>query len=421
MPRTIVIVAATTGYQTRIFEETAKRIGFKVVMATDRCRHLDDPWQDGALPVRFHQPDAGAETLSHLDVPPDGIIAVGDKPTVVAALTAEQLGLRFHPRDAVETCRNKFLARERFLAAGLNAPYYYRVSLDMEVGEAARCARFPCVLKPLGLSGSRGVIRADDEFDFTEAFDRIRCLLEQHEIARLQEEQNRYILVESYIPGREYAIEGLVTDGRLRVLAIFDKPDELEGPYFEETIYATPSRAAAEVQAELVETTQRAVTALGLTNGPIHAEMRHNAEGAWMLEVAARPIGGLCARSLRFEGGITLEEVLLRFAAGEDVSSIERESCASGVMMIPIPKSGIFDSFSGAEEAASVPGIEDVIITAKKGQKLEQLPEGSSYLGFVFARADSPELVESALREAHARLHFEIMTELPALRPSIPG
>jgi len=416
VPRKILIVAATTGYQTRIFEETAKQIGFEVVMATDRCRHLEDPWQDGALPVRFHQPDAGVETLSHLDARPDGILAIGDKPTVLAAATAEQLGLPFHPREAVEACRNKFLARERFLAAGLNVPYYYRVSLDMEVGEAARCARFPCVLKPLGLSGSRGVIRAEDEFDFIQAFERIRSILEQRDIVRLDEEQDRYIQVESYIPGREYAIEGLVAGGQLRVLAVFDKPDELEGPYFEETIYVTPSRASAEIQADLIQTTQRAVTALGLTHGPVHAEMRHNAEGTWMLEMAARPIGGLCARSLRFDGGKSLEEVLLRFAVGDDAGSLRREPCASGVMMIPIPKSGIFDSYSGLEEAAAVPSIEDVIVTAKKGQKLQQLPEGSSYLGFIFARANSPAEVEAALRDSHSRLRFQIMTELPSAR-----
>ena len=215
-------------------------------MATDRCRHLEDPWADGALPVRFHQPEAGAETLSHLEARPDGIIAIGDKPTVLAAAAAEQLGLIFHPRPAVETCRNKFLARERFLAAGLNVPYYYRVSLDMPGGEAGRAARFPCVLKPLGLSGSRGVIRAEDELDFADAFERIRTILERHDIARLNEDQDRFIQVESYIPGREYAIEGLVDNGQLRVFAIFDKPDDLTGPFFEETIYVTPSRAVAE-------------------------------------------------------------------------------------------------------------------------------------------------------------------------------
>jgi biotin carboxylase len=301
----------------------------------------------------------------------------------------------------------------------MRVPYYYRVSLDTDLAEAARCAQFPCVLKPLGLSGSRGVIRANDGYEFTLAFEQIRSILTQHDISRLHEEQDHYVQVESYIPGREYAVEGLVIDGRLKVLAIFDKPDPLEGPYFEETIYVTPSRAEPEVQSALIESTQQAVSATGLTNGPVHAEMRHNGEGVWMLEIAGRPIGGLCARSLRFGGGMPLEELLLRFAVGEDVSALEREPHASGVMMIPIPKSGVYHAVSGVDQARAVPGITDVAITAKYGQRLLMLPEGSSYLGFLFARAETADDVERALKQSHACLQFEIMAELPSLNNAL--
>jgi biotin carboxylase len=414
MPARVLIVAATTGYQTRLFEDAARRIGLEPVMATDRCRHLDDPWGDHAVPVRFQQPDAGAEILASEDVA--GVVAVGDKPTVLAAATAARLGLRFHERSAVEAARDKFLARERFREAGMLVPSYFRAPLHIDVAEAARCAEYPCVLKPLGLSASRGVIRADDEFDFTQAFERIRSILLEHEIVRLGEEHNGYVQVETYIPGREYALEGLVCDGTLQVLAIFDKPDDLSGPFFEETIYVTPSRAPVEVQQAIVATTQQAVSALGLSNGPVHAEMRHNERGVWMLEAAGRPIGGLCARALRFDGDMPLEELLLRFAVGEDVSGLRRERQASGVMMIPIPRSGVFDSVSCVEDAAAVSGIVDVAITAKKGQRLRKLPEGSAYLGFLFARAETPDAVESALREAHRRLRIDISEELEVRR-----
>lgn len=419
MSKRVLIVAATTGYQTKLFEDAARSLGFEPVMATDRCRHMEDPWGDHAIPVRFQRPDAGAETLASEQV--DGIVAVGDKPTVLAAATAARLGLRFHPRDAVEAARDKFLARERFREAGLPVPNYFRVPLHIDIAEAARCAEYPCVLKPLGLSASRGVIRADDEFDFTTAFERIRAILEQHEIVRLGEEHNGFIQVETYIPGKEFALEGLVCDGTLKVLAIFDKPEDLSGPFFEETIYVTPSREPVEVQRALIATTQRAVTALGLANGPVHAEMRYNERGVWMLEAAGRPIGGLCARALRFGDGMPLEELLLRFAVGEDVSAMEREHAASGVMMIPIPNSGVYDSVSGVEEAAAVPDITDVVITAKKGQALRKLPEGAAYLGFLFARADTPDAVERALREAHRKLKFSIMPELPSLTNRRPN
>jgi len=273
------------------------------------------------------------------------------------------------------------------------------------------------VLKPLGLSASRGVIRANDEHEFLAAFERIRTLLATPDIRRLHEERNAYIQVESYIEGREFAIEGLATEGRFQVLALFDKPDPLEGPYFEETIYTTPSREEPAVRQAILETVGSAVRALDLRHGPVHAEARVNARGVWMLEAAARPIGGLCARALRFNGGMPLEELLLRHALGEDVEHAVLDGPASGVMMIPIPRGGIFQGVEGVERAAAVPAIEEVVITAKEGQRLVPLPEGASYLGFIFSRVDSPAAVEQALRRAHAELAFHIATALPTLRP----
>jgi biotin carboxylase len=292
------------------------------------------------------------------------------------------------------------------------------VPLTHEPAEAARRARYPCVLKPLSLSASRGVIRANDEMEFIEAFRRISAMLDHPELRRLADDTDRYLQVEDFIPGPEFALEGLVTGGKLRVLALFDKPDPLDGPFFEETIYVTPSRQSERVRLRIVDTTQKSIHALGLTHGPIHAEMRVNEAGVWMLEVAARPIGGLCSRSLRFDGGESLEHLVIRHALGEDVRRIEREPTASGVMMTPIPENGIYMGVSGAEAAESTPGIEAVIITAKYGQRLLKLPEGASYLGFIFARGVQPGDVESALREAHSRLSFEIAKELEVLRPA---
>lgn len=389
MPRRILLVAATTGYQLRVFEETARRMGLDIILATDRCHQLDDPWGDHALPVRFEKPNEAMDVLAGIQ-PPDGVVAVGDGGTPVASLAAAHFGLPFHPFEAVTACRDKYLARERFRQAGLPVPAYSRVRGDTEVS-------YPCVLKPLGLSGSRGVIRANNPAEFKAAFDRIRAL----PVAEVQ--------VEDYIPGREYAVEGIVTDGQLQALAIFDKPDPLEGPFFEETIYVTPSRGPVEA---LIQAAQDGIRALDLTHGPIHAEMRHNQAGVWLLEIAARPIGGLCAGALRFADGMPLEELILRHALGEDVRGLIRETAASGVMMIPIPMSGIYQGVEGVEEASAVPSVERIAITAKPGQRLLMLPEGASYLGFIFARAETPEAAEQALREAHHQLRFTISGEL---------
>jgi biotin carboxylase len=400
----LLLFAATTGYQIREFASAAQRLGIDVALATDRCVRMDDPWGDGALAVKFdHHMAETVEAVRGMRF--DGVAAVGDGPAEAAAMAAEMFGLPFHPAATARACRDKFLARQLYEAAGMRTPWFFRAALDDDAAALAARAQYPCVLKPLGLSASRGVIRANNRGEFEAAFRRIGKIGEKH------------LQVEGYIPGREFAVEGLVTAGQFRPLAIFDKPDPLEGPFFEETLYVTPSRESGEVQRDLLAVTERAVRALGFRHGPVHAELRHNAEGAWVLEIHARPIGGLCARSLRFEGGMSLEELILRHALGEDVAHLRLADDASGVMMIPIPKGGIYQSVEGVERARAVDGIEEVIITAAEGQRLIPLPEGATYLGFIFARAESAVAVEAALRRSHAELHFHIATVLETLRP----
>ena len=392
----LLLIASKSGYQTAQFAAAAKRQGIELTLGTDRCHQLADPWGDQALALDFQKLET-AQLPDGLD----GIVAVGDQPAVVAAEIAGKLGLRFHPLSAVRLCRDKFAMRERFREAGLTVPWYRRIAKCDSAG-----VPFPCVLKPLNLSASRGVIRADDPAEFIVAYDRIRRIVPDAE----------FLQVEEFIPGREFAIEGLMTGGRLHVFTIFDKPDPLDGPYFEETIYTSPSREPEGIQVAIRETLVRATQALGLSDGPIHAECRVNERGVWMLEIAARPIGGLCAKVLRFESGLTLEDVIVRHAVGEpyDGETLKGGGCA--VMMIPIPTGGIYSSVSGVEEAARVPGIESVDITAVPGQHLLPLPEGASYLGFIFARAAGAVEAEAAVRGAHAKLTFEILPALDVLK-----
>jgi biotin carboxylase len=400
----LLLVTATTGYQTQMFTDAARNLGIEVVLATDRCHVLDNPWGDRAIPIRFEDPASAAAVVADAGRL-DGIVALGDKPAYVAAVIAEHLGMPYNSVAAVAACRNKFLARHRFRAAGLPVPEFFRISLTDPPETAAAEAVYPCVLKPLGLSASRGVIRADSPLQFVAAFRRIQAMLKSS-----SEEQDRYLQVEAFIPGSEFALEGMLLDGRLEVLALFDKPDPLDGPFFEETIYITPSRHPSAVQQAIHRTAEAAVSALGLTRGPIHAEMRVNEQGVWMLEVAARPIGGLCARVLP-----GLPEFILRQALGEPAETAWMPSSAAGVLMIPIPREGVYQSVSGIDRARAVKGIEDVIVSAKEGQKLIPLPEGASYLGFIFARGKTPEEVEDSLRTAHAALEFEILTALPVI------
>ena len=425
----LLLLSNTTGYQAQMFRQAAEHVGVPLALATDRCHVLPDPWRDGALAVRFQDPVASAKKVGAFarKYPISGVIAIGDAPTMTAALAARDLGIEYHPPHAVEACGNKFLARERYRTAGLLVPPYTRLKLDCDTTAAAGTVPYPCVLKPLGLSASRGVIRANDQAEFIAAFARIRKLLQTADVKMMREENSSWIQVEAFIPGREFALEGIVTRGQLRVLALFDKPDPLDGPFFEETIYVTPSRLEQHDQQLLVECTRKAIAALGLWHGPIHAELRLNDRGPWMLEIAARPIGGLCAGALRFKrppknGGkssaelMSLEELIVRHALGESIETLPREVAAAGVMMIPIPQAGIYEGVENLEQATQVPGIERIEITAKLRQKLVPLPEGSSYLGFIFARGKTAEEVEHALRQAHARLHFLVSPEIPVVK-----
>jgi biotin carboxylase len=422
----LLLLTTTTGYQTREFARAAEKIGLEVVFGSDRCHKLDDPWQDGALPLKFERPDDAARKIVDFarSKPLDAVVAIGDATPPAAARACCELNLPSHSPQAADVCRDKYRSREQLRSAGLNVPEFSRLALDADprviLARAEPPIGFPCVLKPVALSASRGVIRADDPEHFISAFERIRTLLASAEVRVMRQATSDFIQVESYVEGIEVAVEALVDRGALRVLAVFDKPDPLVGPYFEETIYVTPSRLNAQSQARLVQTVEVAAGALGLHHGPLHAELRVNAEGLWVMEVAARSIGGLCSRALRFHSPassdpVSLEELIVRLALGEDVSAIVREPAATGVMMIPVPEAGILMSVEGVDQARSVPCVEEIVITAKPNEKLIPLPEGSSYPGFIFARAESPQLVERALRNAHARLRFVVTPALPVV------
>ena len=424
-PKRLLLFTAKLGYQTRSFEDAARKLGVQVVYVTDRCHQLEDPWGDQAIAVHFESPEAAAYTVMEAQRGHEvsAVLALGDRPAAAAGYAARGLGIEYNHPAAVEACRSKLRVREVFRDSGLRVPWFRNLQLTPAPEPSLVGISFPCVLKPLSLSASQGVMRANNRKEFFAAASRLRRLLESAEIRSTREPHLDKMLVEGYIPGREVAVEGLLTDGVLRILAIFDKPDPLEGPYFEETIYATPSRLPESTQIQIEKCAKEAATALGFSHGPIHAEFRINEEGVWPIEVAPRPIGGLCARALRFRPSETheeigLEELLLRHALNLPGSNAPRETQASGVMMIPVPQSGILESVSGVEAARATHRISELIITARLQDYIAAWPEGSSYLGFLFARGNSPEEVEQAIREAHKKLHFRITPRLPVEHPA---
>lgn len=401
--RRVLIIATNHTYRAHAFIDAAEALGVELVQAIDMPRPLAEQWEV-ALGLDFNNLDSAVAKICQFaeEKPLDAILAVDDSGSLLAARAGEALGLRHNSVAAAEAARDKFRMRQLLRLANVPSPQFGRFSTEEDPNAIAAQISYPCVVKPLALSGSRGVIRANDARDLATAVARLERILARAEPGP------HFFLVEQFIPGMEVALEGLLDNGALTVLALFDKPDPLDGPYFEETIYVTPSRLPNCQQQAIAECAEQAAAALGLRTGPIHAELRVNEDGPWILEVAARSIGGLCSQTLRFGTDESLEELILRQACGMRIESTEREGTASGVMMIPIPSAGLLKEVRGCDAAEAVPLIQRVEITAKLNYPIFPLPEGESYLGFIFARGETATAVETALREAHSKLRFEI-------------
>jgi biotin carboxylase len=386
MPRVLLLVPTST-YRAPDFVAAAKSLGVELVVGADDAPAFDAGDRITAIPLT--DVPAALDAIDALDRRRgvDAVIAVDDQGVVVAAEAGARLGFPHSPPDAVAATRDKAEMRRRMAAGEVPQPRF---------GTTAEEVGFPLVVKPTGLSGSQGVIRCDTP----EELDAAR--------ARIAGYWDGPLILEEYVPGVEIALEGLLRDGALEVLAVFDKPDPLEGPYFEETIYVTPSRLPAETLALVAAASERAANAIGLTEGPVHAEVRVFESRVWVIEVAARSIGGLCARTLRFGAGISLEEVILRHALGMATDGLVREQAAAGVMMLPIERAGTLEEVRGRDDALAVDGVVALEITVPLGRTLTPLPDGDRYLGFLFARAETPAEVEAALRAAAARIDMVV-------------
>jgi len=389
--------------------EAARRLEVDLTVASERPSAFEASRPEALLTLDFAHPEHAAQQSRDFAArhPVDAVLGVDDDTVVVASAIGFALGVGGNAVAAVEAARDKHRQRDLMAQQGVPVPRFQLHRLDEDIDGVARTQTYPCVVKPLRLSASRGVIRANDAREFTAAVRRLATILAQPDAAACAEAAGVF-LVEEYIPGAEVALEGLLSGGRLHTLALFDKPDPLDGPFFEETIYATPSRLPERAQRALEETAARAARAIRLTRGPVHAELRWNDRGPWLIEIAARPIGGRCSAALRFQDGATLEELVIREALGMAPASLVRETQAAGVMMIPVAGAGILREVRGVAEARAVPGVEDVVITAHRGQELVPWPEGSRYPGFIFAHGKRPEDVVGALREAHRRLSFDL-------------
>jgi biotin carboxylase len=410
VPRVLLLLPSGT-YKAPDFLDAARRLAVDVVVASETEQTLAEAMGDRALVVDLSDPAGSAKRVTELAArfPLDAVVAVDDQGLLIAALAAEELGLPANPPAAVRRTRDKAVMRDAMAdwasehGDELRQPSFRVVYRDGSVVRAADELGWPVVVKPVSLSASRGVIRADDPAAAEAAASRVWAILDGD-----GHPADEPIVVEQYIDGEEVAVEALLRGGDLEVLAVFDKPDPLTGPYFEETLYVTPSRLPDEVQEAVKRSVAQAAAAIGLREGPVHAELRIDPDGRpWILELAARTIGGLCARTLRFAAGVTLEELVLRHALGLSTDP-RRERPAAGVMMLPIPAAGRLTAVHGQDEARAVPHITALEISIPMGGQVRPLPEGDRYLGFLFARAADPAAVEDALRTAHALLQVEI-------------
>jgi biotin carboxylase len=404
--RLLLLVPSAT-YRARDFLDAARALDVDVVIGTEQAHALGELMGAHSLEVPLDDPTEAARVIVAHDAvfPVDAVIAVDDMGTLVAAEASAQLGLRHNPPDAVAATRDKLATRTRLAALEVPQPAFAPLPAGAgpdEVASVVGAVGLPCVIKPTSLSGSQGVLRADTVADAVNVVERVRRIATAAGV-----DPGAALLVERFVPGPEVAVEGLMVDGALRTLAVFDKPDPLDGPAFEETIYVTPSRLEAADLAAVLSATSAATTALGLLDGPVHAEVRVRGGRAAVIEVAARTIGGLCSRALSFSTGRSLEELVIAHALGLTLGETAAQG-ASGVLMVPIPRAGTLVAVDGQSEARQVPGVTDLEITIATGRTVAPVPEGNRYLGFVFARDSTPARVERALRRAWACLEVRV-------------
>lgn len=406
--RKLLLLIPTTSYRTHSFLKAARSLGVEIVVGSNLRQILEQYSHGGTLTLDFRNLEKGTQQIVDYAkaYPLEAIVSVEEETNLLAANASSVLKLPHNSFESIFNTGNKFRMRKILAKAGLPSPEFHLFPADGNPEEFVTKICFPCVLKPTFLSASRGVIRANDASGFVSAFHRIRNILNDPELQSMGGKAANEILVEDYIPGKEVALEGLLVKKELQVLAVFDKPDPLEGPFFEETLYITPSRLSTSVQKKIASCAANSAQALGLWEGPIHAEMRINKKGVWLIEIAARSIGGFCSRTLRFGTGLSLEEIILRHALCLPIETMEKGKQASGVMMIPIPSGGVLKEVRGESKAKRVLGIEEVNILIPLGKNIVLLPEGHEYLGFIFSRGESPEIVEASLREAHRELEF---------------
>ncbi len=402
----VLIIAPHGSYRTFSFVQAAQQHTINTLIVSEGKHSIVSAYAQG-IHIDFSDEQRAYEDIITAIAGKKivSVVATDDLTTELAARVAQYLHLPHNDPAAVNLTRRKDRARDCLQQHGVNKPKHRRIDLNHDVAGQLLALEYPVVIKPVALSASRGVIRADDELTLLQAIERVRALL--NSLVDLSDDEKRYLLIEKYIAGSEVAVEGMLRDGRLTILTIFDKPDPLEGPYFEETYYITPTTLSPALQQQVHTELQAACQAYGLREGPIHAECRMNESGVFVLEVAARTIGGMCGRLLTFGTGYSLEEIVLFHALGKPLD-ITATQGAAGVLMIPIPKAGMLKRIEGLLDAQRVPLIEDISIQIREGHELIPLPEGGSYLGFIFAKGPDVQQVEQALREAHAKLHFVI-------------
>lgn len=405
----LLLIAPPNSYRTVSYLDAARRRGIDALVASEGRFSLVSEIADG-LHIDLEDPAALEQLLAANAAQPfAGVVATDDASVELASRIAAALGLPHNPTRSARYSRRKDLSRQTLAAAGVPVPSFRRIDLKQTLAPQLEGLDYPCVVKPLALSASRGVIRADGPAELHAACERVRAIL-AGETTR-ETFATTHLLVEGFISGDEVALEGLLHEGRLDVLALFDKPDPLEGPFFEETYYITPSRHAAAIQAQVTLRVQQACRALGLEEGPVHAEVRISGDDGVIMEVAARTIGGECARLLQFGTGQGLEDLVISHAVDEPLP-VKSHAGGAGVLMIPIQQGGILRRIEGITGARAVPGIEEILINIREGYELVPLPEGASYLGFMFARAATPAKAEAALRAAHAKLKIVVAPKM---------
>ncbi len=381
----LLLVIPENSYKSNDFVVAAEKLGIDFLIITD-SEQVSSKFSDTVIINKFDA-ELNKNNLKKLkDV--THVLPVDHSALKFSGYLVDLLEVKGNKLESINLSMNKYESRKIFNSL-LDIKVNNEIIKNIDDVNTFINKNGTSVLKPIYGTASKSVLKINNVEKNKEQIEKL-----------MQDCFDQDLVIEEYIDGKEYALEGTIINSELKKIVIFDKPVEYKHPYFEESIYITPSELSSEAEKRVVSIVDKACKKIGLEDGPVHVEFKINENQIFIIEINPRMIGGLCSRCLSFGlFKVSLEEIILHAFMNNELKNIELLNNYVGVLMIPTPKSGKFISIN-KEELENIPNISNVEITVPEGSDLLEPPYGDKYLGFAFSQGIDKKTVNESLLTA---------------------